>query len=35
MTAVDSKQLVIKQTIKSKTKKKRVVFHTYKVRAKG
>jgi hypothetical protein len=35
MTAVNKKQLIVKQTLRSKKKKQKTVFHTYKVRVKG
>lgn len=35
LTAEGAPRIVVKQTLRSKTKKKRVVFHTYKVRTKG
>jgi hypothetical protein len=35
MSKVDAKRLIVKQTLRSKKKKKKTVYHTYKVRTKG
>jgi len=35
LTAEGSKRITVKQTLRSKKKKKRIVYHTYKVRTKG
>lgn len=35
MTTVNRKQLIVRQNLRSRGKKPRVVFHTYRVRAKG